>query len=117
MPTSSQTKQYPQRLPSALVRYSRNTKSTASASRKESKMNESGIKFPTSSVCKICETYLTDWCEDCLENDLYRFSPKKNLTFADLPPFPTGEFTNGLSVSMRQILVALYLEKIVEQLR
>lgn len=81
------------------------------------RMQENIIKIPTSPVCRICNTNFTDWCNDCLDHNLDRFDIKPGLTLADLPPFPTKEFTNGMPVSMRQLLVAIYLEKIVELLR
>lgn len=77
-------------------------------------MQENWIRIPNTPACRLCTYQSSDFCEECLDDGLKHFSAKPGLTLADLPRFPTREFTNGLSVSVRQVLVAVYLEKIVE---
>jgi len=77
-------------------------------------MKENRFKMPDTPLCRICTNNWNDFCEECLDNGLKDFKLKPGLTLADLPRFPTREFTNGLPVYARQILVAVYLEKIVD---
>jgi hypothetical protein len=77
-------------------------------------VKENSIRIPDTTACKICTNNWNDFCEDCLDDGFKNFNLKPGLTLEDLPRFPTKEFTNGLPVSIRQILVAIYLEKIID---
>jgi len=74
------------------------------------------IKIPTYSTCRLCRSFLSDRCEPCLNNKETYFSPRSNLNLEDLPPFPRVDFEDGMPVRMRQVVIALYMEKIMERL-
>jgi hypothetical protein len=69
-------------------------------------------------VCKLCRYNLSDVCEGCqVDPQLPWFEERRNLTLEELPRFPVSEFNNGISVKARQILIAVYMEKITERLQ
>lgn len=117
MPTLSQTKRLQPKSPSGFHRGDRNTKTTGFGLNQAKTMHESFLKLPTSPVCRLCSTFLTERCEPCLDNDLESFVPNERLKFEDLPKFPSRAFMNDLPFSVRNALVALYLEKITDILR
>jgi hypothetical protein len=76
------------------------------------------IKLPIYSTCGLCRSYLSDRCDPCLkDNNKTFFQPRVNLALEDLPPFPRVDFEDGMPVKMRQVVIALYMEKIMERLQ
>lgn len=76
------------------------------------------ISLPKYSTCRVCIFYLSDRCEPCINNGKESFfKPRANLLLEDLPLFPREEFEDGMPVKMRQIVIALYMEKIMEKLQ
>jgi hypothetical protein len=74
--------------------------------------------IPIYSTCKICRYYFSDVCTPCLnENGPTWFKTRQGLTLDDLPPFPSVDFNDGMPVRMRQAVVGVYLEKLVQRLQ
>jgi hypothetical protein len=79
---------------------------------------EKETRLPVFSTCSLCRSYLSDRCDACLkDNHKTSFQPRVNLALEDLPPFPRMDFEDGMPVKMRQVVVALYMEKIMERLQ
>lgn len=75
-------------------------------------------KISPFSSCEICRYFLSDMCETCLlDNNKTEFTPRRNLMLEDMPPFPRVDFEDGMPVKMRQAVVAIYIEKMMERLQ
>ncbi len=75
-------------------------------------------KLSPFSSCEICRYFLSDMCETCLDDiNKTSFTPRRNLLLEDMPPFPRIDFENGMPVKMRQAVVAVYMEKMMERLQ
>jgi hypothetical protein len=86
--------------------------------KKEMKIEKAEIKLPIYPTCKLCRYYLSDICGPCLnENGKTMFRMRQDITFEDMPPFPTVYFNDGMPVRMRQAVVGAYMEKIVQKLQ
>lgn len=82
-------------------------------------MKENELFLPRYSTCRVCRNNLNQVCiEVCVPEDRYtHFEPKSGLTLGDLPPFPRKEFQNGMPSKVRQAVVGLYMEKMVDKLQ
>jgi hypothetical protein len=79
---------------------------------------EKEFVIPPYPTCRVCRTYFSDICGDCLnETNTTRFQARKGLTLFDLPPFPSIDFNDGMPVRMRQAVIGTYMEIIVRTLQ
>lgn len=76
------------------------------------------ILLPVFSTCRICRFYSSDRCEPCLTEDNFTyFEARGGITLEDLPPFPRSDFEDGMPVKMRQVIVGLYMEKMMNKIQ
>lgn len=75
------------------------------------------ISLPVTQVCKMCVTYMTDKCDPCIKNGMDEFELKPHLGVSDMPRFPSVDEFSKYPVNIRQIVVAVYLQKIFDLLR
>jgi hypothetical protein len=78
-----------------------------------------GITMPPYSTCRLCRNSMNQACmEECApKKDYSWFEPKAGIKIEDLPRFPLEEFNNGMSSTVRQKIVAVYIAKIVDYLQ
>lgn len=82
------------------------------------RMTNTQERISPHTVCRLCRYNLTDVCGVCQDDpQLPWFEERQNLSLEELPRFPVAEFNNGISLKARQILLAVYLEKITERLQ
>jgi len=81
--------------------------------------NTSHLTLPPFSTCSLCRNRLNDLCvEDCAPNIDYRwFEIRKGVNLEEMPHFPLDEFIKHMPPKVRQIVAAVYLSKIVDQLQ
>lgn len=62
---------------------------------------------------------MVDVCvEECApEGDYCHFELKEGVNLSDMPRFPTEEFLNQMPPKVRQVVVAVYLAKMVDHLQ
>jgi hypothetical protein len=77
------------------------------------------MAMPPFITCRLCRNRLTDVClEACARARDYRaFELKKGVTLLTMPRFPLKEFTEEMHPRARQVIVAIYLAKIVDFLQ
>jgi hypothetical protein len=77
------------------------------------------MAMPPFTTCRLCRNHLTDVClETCARARDYRgFELKKDVTLLTMPRFPLKEFTEEMHPRARQVIVAVYLAKIVDFLQ
>src|SRR5512139_3712645 len=81
--------------------------------------NSKEIALPPYTTCRLCRNSMTDVCvEDCAQAGDYRhFEIKSGVNLSEMPRFPMNEFVNQMPLKVRQIVVAIYLAKIVDHLQ
>lgn len=73
--------------------------------------------MPPYSICRLCRNRTVDVCiEECApEGDCRHFEIKDGVNLRDLPRFPLNEFLKQLPPKVRQVVVAVYLAKLVDE--
>jgi len=77
------------------------------------------LHLPPFSTCQLCRNSMSEGCvEGCAPAKDYRFFElKKGVNLPEMPRFPLKEFQEEMSPRVRQIVVAIYVSKIVDALQ
>ncbi len=70
------------------------------------------FEFPNTAACRVCRFQLTDYCPDCLRDNLAAFDPKQT-DLEHLPAFTLQEYRE-LPGKVKGELLALYVIAIME---
>jgi hypothetical protein len=77
------------------------------------------LHLPPFSTCQLCRNNMSEGCvEECAPAKDYRFFElKKGVNLPEMPRFPLKEFQEEMSPRVRQVVVAIYVSKIVDALQ